>query len=323
MELRHLRYFVAVAEELHVGRAARRLNIAQPPLSRQIRDLERDLGAPLFTRVPRGVELTAVGRAFLPEARLTLAQAERAQRSARRAARGESGRLRVGYVEAATYSAVLPDVLGFFRLHLPSIGLSLFEMDVVQQAEAFRDGRIDVGVLHSPPPDADRWLRVEPVYVDPLVAALPHSHRLAGRRRLALSDLAVDAFVLVPRSSGPTLYDGVIARCSAAGFSPRVVQEAAGWHTLVGLVAAAIGVAFVPRSLARLPRPGVVYRPVRDLAVDMTMSAVWKKGERSPVRERFVTALRAVARTRPRAAAVGPGARPTHPGSDLPRTSDG
>jgi DNA-binding transcriptional LysR family regulator len=316
VELRHLRYFVAVAEELHVGRAARRLNIAQPPLSRQIRDLERDLGAPLFVRVPRGVELTPAGRAFLPEARLTLAQAERAQRTARRAARGETGRLRVGYVEAATYSTVLPDVLGFFRLHLPSIGLSLFEMDVVQQGEAFRDGRIDVGILHSPPPDADRWLRVEPVYADPLVAALPQSHRLTGRRRLALADLATDGFVLVPRSSGPTLYDGVIARCSAAGFSPRVVQEAPGWHTLVGLVAAAVGVAFVPRSLGQLPRPGVVFRPVHDLAVDMTMSAVWKKGERSPVRERFVTALKAVARTRPRGGGAGADGRPSRPGAE-------
>src|SRR5678815_3245775 len=119
MEIRHLRYFVAVAEELHFGRAAGRLHIAQPPLSRQIRDLERAVGAPLFDRVPRGVELTAAGRAFLPEARLTRAQAERAQRTAQRAARGEIGRLRVGFVEAATYSGILPDVLGFFRMHLP------------------------------------------------------------------------------------------------------------------------------------------------------------------------------------------------------------
>src|SRR5918911_4182703 len=122
MELRHLRYFVAVAEGLHFGRAAERLHIAQPPLSRQIRDLERELGTALFERVPRGVALTAAGRAFLPEARLTLAQAERAQRTAQRAAGGEIGRIRVGFSEAATYSAVLPDVLAFFRLHLPNIG---------------------------------------------------------------------------------------------------------------------------------------------------------------------------------------------------------
>src|SRR3954469_19819757 len=149
MELRHLRYFVAVAEELHFGRAAARLHIAQPPLSRQIRDLEREVGTPLFERVPRGVTLTAAGRAFLPEARLTLAQAERAQRTAERAARGEIGRLRVGFVEAVRDAGVLPEVLGFFRLHLPDIGLSLFEMDPVQQTEAFRDRRIDLGILHG------------------------------------------------------------------------------------------------------------------------------------------------------------------------------
>src|SRR5215207_3521737 len=196
MELRHLRYFVAVAEELHFGRAAERLRIAQPPLSRQIRDLEREIGSALFERGSRGVELTPAGLAFLPEARLTLAQAERAQRTAQRAARGETGRLRVGFVEAATFSGILPDVLGFFRMHLPDIGLSLFEMDSLQQAEAFRDGRIDLGILHSPPADADRWLRAESVYSDPLVAALPHTHRLAGRARLALADLAGDSFVL-------------------------------------------------------------------------------------------------------------------------------
>jgi DNA-binding transcriptional LysR family regulator len=302
MELRHLRYFVAVAEELHFGRAAERLRIAQPPLSRQIRDLEREIGAPLFERVARGVELTAAGHAFLPEARLTLAQAERAQRSALRAAQGEAGRLRVGFVEAATWSGVLPEVLGFFRMHLPDIGLSLFEMEALQQADAFRDGRIDVGMLHSLPPDAERWLQAESVYSDPMVAALPAVHRLAGRTRIALADLAEEPWVLFPRPSAPVLYDALIARCRAAGFSPRVVQEAAGWHTVAGLVAAGVGAAFVPRSLALHERPGVAWPAVRDLAVELEMWAAWRRDRRSPVRERFVTALRMVARARPRTA---------------------
>jgi DNA-binding transcriptional LysR family regulator len=306
MELRHLRYFVAVAEELHFGRAAERLRIAQPPLSRQIRDLERELGTPLFERGPRGVELTPAGRAFLPEARLTLAQAERAQRTAQRAARGETGRLRVGFVDAATHSGILPDVLGFFRMHLPSIGLSLLEMDPPQQAEALRDGRIDLGLLESPPPDADRWLHVETVHADPLVAALPHGHRLAGRARLSVADLAEESFVLFPRHVAPALYDDIIARCRSAGFSPRVVQEAAGWHTVASLVGAGVGVAFVPRSLGELRQPGVAYRAVRDLRVDMGLSAVWKRNEKSPVRERFVTALKTVARARSRATAPLP-----------------
>jgi len=296
MELRHLRYFVAVAEELHFGRAAARLHIAQPPLSRQIRDLEREVGTALFERVPRGVALTPAGRAFLPEARLTLAQAARAQRTAERAARGEIGRLRVGFVEAATYSRVLPEVLGFFRLHLPNIGISLFEMDAHQQADAFRDGRIDVGILHSVPPDADRLLHVEPVYADPMIAAIPQTHRLVDQPRLALGAFAAEALVLFPRPSAPRLYDDIIASCRAAGFHPRIVQEATAWHTLASLVGAGVGLAFVPKSLTSFQRPGVVYRAVRALAVGMEMSAVWKRGDKSPVRERFVTALRAMAR---------------------------
>ena len=295
MELRHLRYFVAVAEELHFGRAAMRLHIAQPPLSRQIRDLERDVGTPLFERVPRGVQLTPAGRAFLPEARLTLAQAARAQRTAERAARGEIGRLRVGFVEAATYSHVLPEVLGFFRMHLPNIGISLFEMDSHQQADAFRDGRIDLGILHSVPADADRQLHVEPVYTDPMIAAVPGTHRLAEQARFTLANFAGESFVFFTRPGSPRLYDDILASCRGAGFNPRIVQEATAWHTLASLVGAGVGLAFVPRSLTNFQRPGVVYRSVRSLSVGMEMSAVWRRGDKSPVRERFVTALRAVA----------------------------
>lgn len=296
MELRHLRYFVAVAEELHFGRAAARLHIAQPPLSRQIRDLEREVGTPLFERVARGVVPTAAGRAFLVEARLTLAQAERALRGARRAAQGETGRLRVGFVEAATSSGLLPDVLGFFRLHLPNVGLSLFEMRSSQQEEALRDDRIDVGLLHDVPADADRWLSVEPVYEDPIVVALSSAHPAAKRARLTLADLAGESFVLFPRETAPTLYDELIARCRAAGFSPRVVQEAFAWHTATALVAAEVGVAFVPRSFARHGDPTVHYRKLSRFAVTLQLAAAWKRGRQVPVRERFVTALRAVAR---------------------------
>jgi DNA-binding transcriptional LysR family regulator len=295
VELRHLRYFVAVAEELHFGRAAERLRIAQPPLSRQIRDLEREVGTVLFARVPRGVALTPAGMAFLPEARLTLAQAERAQRSAQRAAQGETGRLRVGFVEASTHSGILPGVLSFFRAHLPSVGLSLFELDPLQQAEAFQAGRIDLGILHSAPLDAERWLRVEPVYSEPVMLAVSRSHRLGGRARFTLRGLAEESFVLFPRRVEPAMYDGIISRCRAEGFSPRVVQEANGWHTLASLVSAGVGIAFVPRSISSFQQSGVTYRNVPDLEVAMSLSAVWKRGERSPVRERFVTALKAVA----------------------------
>lgn len=295
MELRHLRYFVAVAEELNFGRAAERLHIAQPPLSRQMHDLEREIGTLLFERVPRGVELTPAGAAFLPEARLTLAQAERAQRTALRAAGGETGRLRVGFVEAATHSGILPDVLSFFRMHLPAVGLSLFELDPMQQADAFRDGRIDLGILNSVPLDADRWLKVESIYKEPVVVALPKAHRLVARAKLKLSELASESFVMFPRPVDPEMFDEIIARCRGAKFSPRIVQEAVGWHTLVSLISAGVGIGFVPSSLTKFQQDGVVYRPVRDFGVETSLSAVWKAGDRSPVRERFVTTLRAVA----------------------------
>lgn len=303
MELRHLRYFVAVAEELNFGRAARRLNIAQPPLSRQIRDLEREVGTPLFERGSRGVELTHAGRAFLPEVRLTLAQAERAQRTAQRAAQGETGRLRVGFVEAATHSGILPDVLSFFRMHLPAIGLSLLEMDSAQQSEALRDGRIDFGIAAGAPLDGDRWLHAEQVYSEPLLLAVPAGHPLDGRKRFTLADLAGEPFVLIPRYAGAALHDDIIARCRDAGFSPHVAQEAAGWHTMVSLVSAGVGLAFVPASLARDQRGGVAFRMLRELGLSLELVAVWRRGEKSPVRERFLTTLRAVGRARPRPAA--------------------
>ncbi|MDQ2668231.1 MAG: LysR substrate-binding domain-containing protein [Gemmatimonadota bacterium] len=295
MELRHLRYFVAVAEEMHFGRAAERLHIAQPPLSRQIKDLEREIGTPLFDRVPRGVELTPAGQAFLPEARLTLAQAERAQRTAQRAALGETGRLRVGFVEAATHSGILPDVLGFFRVHLPAIGLSLFELDPLRQAQAFRDGRIDLGILQGSMLESARWLREESIYTEPIVLAVPPEHRLAGRARFTLASLADESFVLFPRQTDPALFDDIVAQCRTAGFSPRVMQEATGWHTLASLVGAGVGIGFVPKSLAKFQQHGVTYRSIPELSVQMTLSAVWRAGEKSPVRERFITALRAVA----------------------------
>jgi len=301
MELRHLRYFLAVAEELHFGRAATRLGIAQPPLSRQIRDLERELGTALFSRVKRRVQLTHAGRAFLAEARLTLAQADHARRTAQRAARGEVGWLRLGFVEAATYSGILPDVLGVFRMHVPNVGLDLFEMSSVQQAEALRDGRIELGIMHSPPHDAAQWLQLERMLKDRMVAALPRGHRLAAQPRIALRALAPEPFLMFRRPSGPGLYDRVIAACQAAGFSPSVAQEAGQIQTLVGLVAAGVGVALVPGSLAQLRRPGVVYRPLSGAPVDMGMWAAWRTGDESPVRERFVRALRAVARARARA----------------------
>jgi DNA-binding transcriptional LysR family regulator len=183
-------------------------------------------------------------------------------------------------------------------MHLPSIGLSLLEMDLPQQADALRDGRIDLGIVENPPADADRWLRIDRVFQDPLVAALPSGHPLAHRKRLSLINFADEPFVLFPRPVAPTLYDDIIARCRAARFSPRVVQEARGWHTMVSLVSAGVGVAFVPQSLGTPAKRPTIFRPVRDLRIDMELLAMWKRDERSPVRERFLTALKTIGRAR-------------------------
>ena len=176
-------------------------------------------------------------------------------------------------------------MLSFFRAHLPDVGLSLFELDPLRQAEAFQDGRIDLGILHSPPLDAARWLRVEPIYAEPVILALPKAHALARRTRLTLASLADESFVGFPRVVAPEIYDDIIARCRRAGFSPRIVQEAAGWHTLASLVSAGVGVGVVPRSIAEFQQAGVVYRTVRD-------------ARRGDVAGRGVEASRALARAR-------------------------
>ncbi len=323
MELRHLRYFVAVADELHFGRAALRLRIAQPPLSRQIRDLERELGAELFSRVKGRVALTHAGAAFLGEARRTLAQAERAGEVARRAARGEVGRLTVGFVEAATYSGVLADVLGVFRARRPDVGLELSELSSRQQAEALREGRIDVGVLHTVPLDAAEWLGVERVLDDPAVVALPREHRLARRARVPLAELAGEPLLMLRRPSGRGLHDRMVAACEAAGFAPSVVQEAGQLQTLVGLVGAGVGATFVPRSFETLRRPGVLYRPLAGVEVDMGTWAVWRTADgratdargadRSPVVAAFLEALREAVRGR------APGDAGDAPDAEAPR----
>jgi DNA-binding transcriptional LysR family regulator len=170
----------------------------------------------------------------------------------------------------------------------------------VQQTDALREGRIELGIMHSPPADAAEWLHVERVVKDPMVAALPRGHRLAAQTRVELRALATEPFLLFRRPNGPGLYDRIIAACQGAGFSPSVAQEAGQIQTLIGLVAAGVGVALVPGSISQLRRPGVVYRPVKGLTVDMGTWAVWRAADRSPVREQFLGALRAVARARAR-----------------------
>lgn len=273
MELRHLRYFVAVAEALHFGRAAQRLMIAQPPLSQQIKALEQEIGVQLFRRTKRRVELTEAGRVFLAEARRTLAQAEQAVQAARRADRGEIGRLTIGFVGSATYE-ILPPVLRRFRLNHPGVELSLRELTTAQQVAALEAKDIDIGFVRTPPPSPHLACRV--LTEEDFVVALPRFHRLARARPVALAGLREDPFILFPRSLATGLYDRIVTACQQAGFSPRVALETTQTPVMIGLVAAGLGVALVPACVGTLTWRNVVYRPLVDPRPRTNVTIVWR-----------------------------------------------
>lgn len=288
MDLRRLRYFVAVAEELHFGRAARRLNVSQPPLSVQIRTLEREVGAPLLVRTQRRVELTEAGRVLLEEARRLLGQAEAAVMHARRAAEGAIGRLAVGFVSTVDYS-ILPPLVRRFRQKHPGIALKLLELTGDRQQALLQSGELDLGLSILPSPLAGLTMR--PVFREPLIAAVPANHSLAGRRRTALRSLAGEPFIQFPREMAPGLYDLAIAACRKAGFTPHLAQEAIQMQTILGLVAAGLGVALVPQCMSKLQRPDVHYIALdaRDFEVETVAS--WHSENRAPALAALIAEL--------------------------------
>ena len=260
MELRHLRYAVALADELHFARAAARLHIAQPPLSQQIKALETELGVRLFDRTSRRVGLTDAGAAFIAEARRTLASAEQAIEAARRAARAETGRLAIGYVSSASYE-LLPAVLRAFRRRAPDVLLVLEEMNSSEQSRGVLAGTLDLGFVRRPPP-TDRRLAGTAVRREPIVVAVPRDHALAAARAIRLRELALEPFVIFPARPRPSWADVALDLCRGAGFEPRVVQEAVEMVSALSLVAAGIGIALVPGAVRAVRRPGVVFRPL-------------------------------------------------------------
>jgi DNA-binding transcriptional LysR family regulator len=286
VELRHLRYFVAVAEELNFGRAAQRLGIAQPPLSQQIRRLEAEFGVELFRRNRRRVQLTDAGRMLLERAKPLLVDADGLDDFMRSVASGERGRLTVGFVTSAGYE-VLPAVVRTFRTRWPGVDVKLAAMSSHDLAEAVRGGQADVALIRLPVDD--HRLRLTPLFEERLLAALPDGHPLAATRSVNVAALGDEPFVLFPREVGVALYDDIIGICREAGFRPRIVQEAPDTTSWVSLVAAGIGVSLVPESVATFRAPFVTYRPLAGAPATFSVVLAERIDERSPLVASFRT----------------------------------
>jgi DNA-binding transcriptional LysR family regulator len=290
MELRRLRYFVAVAEEQSFNRAARRLHMAQPPLSSQIKQLEQELGVRLFHRTSRGVRMTEAGELLLEEARRIFVQVEQTERLVRRVGRGEVGRLTLGFVPSAS-NEVLPPVLRRFRERFPEVELFLREMRPDRIVQQLHSKQLDAGFLYLPL--EDRALNIECVAREPLVLALPEDHRLASEERVELNAVAQEPFILPARHQMPGLHAQVTGACEQAGFAPEAVQKDV-WlmQTIVGLVAGRIGVALVPASLRNLRRRGVVYKAVAGLSPTVETGMLWRRDDPGVVLRSFLRVAR-------------------------------
>lgn len=295
IELRRLRYLVAVAEEGHVTRAAERLGMQQPPLTRAIRNLEAELDVLLFHRLPRGMAPTEAGAALVEEARIILARAEGLAEIARRAARGEQGALAVGYTSSAAFHPFLTRQIRAFRRAWPGVRLGLEEDSSLALMQGLREERLDAAFLRSTAGDAT-GLRLEPLLEEPMLAVVPAERGLEGE--IALADLAAETFILYRRPAGPGLYDAIIAACRAVGFSPQVGQEAPRLPSTLSLVAAGLGVSIVPESMRRMNVEGVNYLRLTDapgLTAPLLLATRRRGG--SAIVERFRETVREAVRS--------------------------
>lgn len=302
MELRHLRYFIAVAEERHITRAAERLGIQQPPLSHQIRSLERELGVTLFRRLARGVELTEAGSGFLVHARAALARVDEGVEAAKRAARGEQGHLRLALPPTAPFHPFVPRVILAFREAYPLVTLAMEEILRAETLERLRGGQLDVAFLRASIA-APEGIVVHPLLQEPMVAALPSGHPLASvgeDAAIQLRALAGETFIPYARDQGPALYEAMAAACLRAGFSPRLGQEAPRISTALSLVATGFGVTLVPASMRRMALEGVAYRDLAGAAeAKAFLSLAARRDETSATAKAFVALVRRAARNRP------------------------
>jgi len=287
MELRHIRYFLAVAEERHFTRAAAKVGIGQPPLSQQIKDLEAEIGTPLFHRVAHGAELTAAGEAFLEGVREIPTFAERATKAARRASRGETGSLRVGYTASSAFNAVVPAAIRAFRRVYADVDLTLEEANTTRLVAGLQDGSLDAVFLRPGAAGCEAF-QLRLLSEEVMVVALPASHPVAAQDEVDLLILKDDQFLMFPRAIGPTLYDGIMSACREAGFEPKIGQLAPQIASIINFVAAELGVSIVPASMAQLQVSGVAYRPIAGQAPTARVALAHRRGETSVVVRNFI-----------------------------------
>ena len=292
MELRHLRYFGAVAQYLSYSEASRRLSVAQPAISQTILDLEEEIGAKLFLRSNRKVELTAAGSALLTEAESILKRSDEAKRMAQRAARGEVGILRIGFIAPAT-APILPPLVQTYRSRHPEVELQLHHMNPDVQLAAFAEGTLDLGFSRPLPPELRLRFEEEMIYTDYLGAVLPPTHPLAKKERIQLEKLASEPFVLFHRVGAPGLFDEAVAMCCRAGFSPQVRHEPDLMTTVFVMVESGLGVSLVPGCERSLDRQNIIRRPLTVKSKPLCLCAIWPRGSQSPSREAFLDILRA------------------------------
>jgi DNA-binding transcriptional LysR family regulator len=292
MELRHLRYFVAVAQYLNYSEASRRLHVAQPAISQTILDLEDELSVKLLLRTKRTVQLTAAGTTFRAEAEEILRRGNEAQRLAQRAARGEVGTLAIGFFGTAA-APILPGLVKAFRKKFPDVELSLFEMNPDQQLAAFDEGRLDLGFSRPLPAERRSEFEEELVYTDGLVIALPAVHPFAKQKIIRLKNLAGEPFVQFHRKGAPGLFDEVIYVCRRAGFSPRIVNEPNFMATVMTLVESGLGVSLIPSCVRSLNRPQVTIRPITPQSARIPLCVSWQKTSHNPALAAFLEILRA------------------------------
>jgi DNA-binding transcriptional LysR family regulator len=299
MELRHLRYFIAVAEELHFTRAAERLHIGQPPLSHAIQVLEADVGARLLERTKRWVRLTEAGKLFLADARRILALAEQAAETARRAERGEAGELRIGFTYSTPLTPLFAEVINRYRQEFPLVTLTLHEMATLRQLDAIGERTLDLGFIRPPEVALPPAIKLTGLREDPLVVVLPTGHALAAQSEIAIRELEDESFVMYPPGAGTGIYPQIYRLCRAAGFTPRIGQTAGEASTIIGLVAAGSGVTLLPASFDRIHMDGVCYRPISDPDATTMLLLAQRGGEHAPLVDAFVALVTDAVKPKP------------------------